>query len=253
MVKFEISITKRHLYALVGLVTALLLILPTASWASHTFTDVPDSNVFHDDISWLADAGVTLGCNPPANDQYCPGDTVRRDTMAAFMRRLAENKVVDAATAVQAQNADTATMADDSDLLDGKDSAEFLEQGDQFSVAWLKVDDDGTILSQSGGFTVTNLGIDFGTYQISHAAVDLQAVGFVGSSFNPSGSGTTPTSVSMYHSDPGTIIVNTKGTDGLTFTDHAFSLVFPLLDDTGAVPATPADIPKGSSGANQNQ
>jgi hypothetical protein len=96
MFKLEVSIRRRHLYALVGLVAALALIIPTATWAADKFTDVPDSNIFHDDITWLADAGVTLGCNPPTNDKFCPGSTVTREQMAAFMRRLADNQVVDA-------------------------------------------------------------------------------------------------------------------------------------------------------------
>lgn len=117
MVKFEISITRRHLYVLAALVAAVALIVPTAGWAADKFKDVPDSNIFHDDIGWLADNGITLGCNPPANDEFCPGENVRRETMAAFMRRLAKNKVVDAKTAVTAQ---------DADKLDGKDATDFL-------------------------------------------------------------------------------------------------------------------------------
>jgi hypothetical protein len=64
----------------------------------------------------MRDNNVTKGCNPPANDKYCPGTTVTREQMAAFMRRLAVNKVVDAKTAV---TADTATTANNADKLDG--------------------------------------------------------------------------------------------------------------------------------------
>lgn len=117
MVKFEVSITRRHLYALVGLIAVVAMAIPAAGWAADRFKDVPDTNVFHNDITWLADAGVTLGCNPPANDEFCPGDVVKRETMAAFMKRLAVNKVVDAATAV---------TAEDSDTLDGFDSSELV-------------------------------------------------------------------------------------------------------------------------------
>jgi hypothetical protein len=71
-------------------------LIPVGAVASHQFTDVPDSNIFHTDIAWLADNNITKGCNPPANDKYCPGTTVTREQMAAFMRRLAVNRVVDA-------------------------------------------------------------------------------------------------------------------------------------------------------------
>lgn len=77
-------------------IVALVVAAPTAVWASHQFVDVPDSHVFHDDIAWLADNGVTLGCNPPDNDRFCPDEEVTRGEMAAFMRRLAEGGVVDA-------------------------------------------------------------------------------------------------------------------------------------------------------------
>jgi hypothetical protein len=30
---------------------------------------------------------VTLGCNPPANDKFCPDDKVTRGQMAAFLTR----------------------------------------------------------------------------------------------------------------------------------------------------------------------
>jgi len=79
------------LAALVGALVAV----PIAVYASHQFTDVPNTNPFHADIDWLADAGVTKGCSTTA---YCPSDNVSREQMAAFMHRLAENQVVDAGT-----------------------------------------------------------------------------------------------------------------------------------------------------------
>jgi hypothetical protein len=57
---------------------------------SHRFSDVPNTNTFHADITWLADMGITRGCNPPANTEFCPKDPVTREQMAAFMRRLAD-------------------------------------------------------------------------------------------------------------------------------------------------------------------
>lgn len=80
---------------LVALVTVAVSV-PTAVWASHRFTDVPDSNVFHGDIAWLAENGVTLGCNPPGNTEFCPDESVSREQMAAFMHRLADSRSVDA-------------------------------------------------------------------------------------------------------------------------------------------------------------
>jgi hypothetical protein len=46
-----------------------------------------DGSVFENAIDRLRTAGVTQGCNPPANDRYCPDDFVTRGQMAAFLKR----------------------------------------------------------------------------------------------------------------------------------------------------------------------
>ncbi len=50
------------------------------------FTD-DNGSTFENDIEALAFAGVTLGCNPPANTKYCPTRSVARDEMASFFTR----------------------------------------------------------------------------------------------------------------------------------------------------------------------
>jgi hypothetical protein len=51
------------------------------------FADVPAGSTFADDVKRLAIAGITRGCNPPANTRYCPDDPVTRGQMAAFLDR----------------------------------------------------------------------------------------------------------------------------------------------------------------------
>jgi hypothetical protein len=46
-----------------------------------------DTSIHQADIQALAAAGITLGCNPPANDRYCPSDPVTRGEMATFLTR----------------------------------------------------------------------------------------------------------------------------------------------------------------------
>ena len=46
-----------------------------------------DDSVFESDIDKLAVAGVTAGCNPPTNDEFCPGELVTRGQLAAFLNR----------------------------------------------------------------------------------------------------------------------------------------------------------------------
>ena len=54
--------------------------------AGNLFID-DDSSIFQADIDRLAMAGVTNGCNPPANDRFCPTDAVTREQMASFIAR----------------------------------------------------------------------------------------------------------------------------------------------------------------------
>jgi hypothetical protein len=56
------------------------------------FSDARTS-VFASDIEWLSAAGITKGCNPPANDMYCPAGSVSRGQMAAFIRRAFEDLI----------------------------------------------------------------------------------------------------------------------------------------------------------------
>ena len=46
-----------------------------------------DGLPFEDDINSLAEARITLGCNPPTNNEFCPDSTVTRGQTAAFIVR----------------------------------------------------------------------------------------------------------------------------------------------------------------------
>ncbi|MGH8912736.1 MAG: S8 family serine peptidase [Acidimicrobiia bacterium] len=50
------------------------------------FTD-DSASIFQTDIDALASAGITHGCNPPANTMFCPERNVTRAEMAAFLHR----------------------------------------------------------------------------------------------------------------------------------------------------------------------
>ncbi len=60
---------------------------PRVEGVGSRFIDVPIGTLFFDDIEWLADQGITRGCNPPLNDRFCPDDNVTRGQMAAFLTR----------------------------------------------------------------------------------------------------------------------------------------------------------------------
>jgi len=102
----------RRLVSVAAIALLIVALIPIAVMAAGgQFVDDDDS-IFEADIEWLAAANVTKGCNPPVNDRFCPDSPVTRGQMAAFMHRLAENRVVDAAT------------------LDGVDSTGFVQSAE---------------------------------------------------------------------------------------------------------------------------
>jgi hypothetical protein len=98
--------------SIVVLLVVGALLVPAAVFASHQSTMSRTVTRSTPVASWMKDNNITVGCNPPANTNYCPDDNVTRGQMATFMKRLAENNVVDAAT------------------LDGIDSTGFIPTSD---------------------------------------------------------------------------------------------------------------------------
>ncbi len=93
-------------YGVVVLVVSAV-VGPAAAYAGDTYSDVPNTNIFHNDIDWMYENGITLGCNGP---NFCPKAAVTREQMSAFMHRLAISRVVNAATATMASTATNATL-----------------------------------------------------------------------------------------------------------------------------------------------
>lgn len=64
----------------------LVRALDLRSASDDHFTD-DDMSVHQGDINALFEAGITRGCNPPDNTNYCPERAVTRGEMAAFLSR----------------------------------------------------------------------------------------------------------------------------------------------------------------------
>ena len=78
----EYGFTVKAMDAVGNLSAGLMLDVTTAK----DFTD-DDFSIFEDDIEWLFSAGITKGCNPPTNDEYCPNDSLTRGQLAAMLNR----------------------------------------------------------------------------------------------------------------------------------------------------------------------
>ena len=59
---------------------------PDCSHFVGAFVD-DDGSIFERSIDWLAEEGITTGCNPPLNDRFCPERPVTRGEIAAFLVR----------------------------------------------------------------------------------------------------------------------------------------------------------------------
>ena len=70
----------------VALVAVGALVGATTALATHSFSDVPPTNPFHDDIAWLAENGIADGY---ADGTFHPGDPLSRQAAAAMLRRVA--------------------------------------------------------------------------------------------------------------------------------------------------------------------
>ena len=55
-----------------------------------------DQSVHEGSINALRAAGITKGCNPPANDRFCPSDSITRAQMATFLMRALDLPVTSA-------------------------------------------------------------------------------------------------------------------------------------------------------------
>lgn len=81
------STTGRRTLTIAVAATAVLVLLGgVAALAEHQFTDVPATHQFHDEISTVADAGITTGFSDGTFD---PTGAVSRQAAAAFIERSA--------------------------------------------------------------------------------------------------------------------------------------------------------------------
>ena len=214
--------------AVVAVFAAMVLALPLGVLASHQFSDVPNSNIFHGDIDALVDAGVTAGCG---SGKYCPNQAVTRGQMAAFMNRLGAL-------------APGKTPVVNADRLDGLDSSAFSRP--IFAV----VNSDGTLAR--GVATSSTLRQSAGTYRVTFTR-DVSDCAFTGTLGNAGGGFPPSGTVGIAFSDtatPNDIYVETRNTAG-ALTDASFHVDVACASDEGAVTGSGPD--PADSGTESNE
>ena len=123
----------RALMMILAVSAVAVLAAGVGAIAADRFGDVAPGHPHEDGIGWVADAGVTQGCED--GSVYCPDDEVTRDQMATFMHRLSGNDPdtppsVHAARADQAGHADSAGHASTADSATSADSADHASTAD---------------------------------------------------------------------------------------------------------------------------
>jgi hypothetical protein len=80
--------TRVHVVAILVLLAFPITAAGSSSAANTDFHDVSASSRFAQEIGWLAETGITMGCGD--GTRYCPNDPVTRAQMAAFLARFLE-------------------------------------------------------------------------------------------------------------------------------------------------------------------
>src|SRR6266540_3635778 len=76
--------TLRRSFIVTVFVALSLMLFSLGAFAFHDFSDVDSAAFYHDDVNWLKEMGITLGCG---GTLFCPNDPVTRGQMAAFLHR----------------------------------------------------------------------------------------------------------------------------------------------------------------------
>jgi hypothetical protein len=134
--------SKRRRAMQMAAVLVLLIAIPAS--ASHRFEDVSSRRTGHAEISRIAEAGITVGCNPPEQTRYCPDELVPRWQMAIFLDRTAGRSA--SATSV------TTLRSAGTGLLGGTPvTVDLLSGGEGSAVGQTTLDGTVTVTSDGAG------------------------------------------------------------------------------------------------------
>ncbi len=80
-------VTRGEMSALFKRALETSIVVDPATVDPARFTDTQDS-MFINSTAWLAASGITVGCNPPGNTNFCPDQYVTRGELAVFLKRI---------------------------------------------------------------------------------------------------------------------------------------------------------------------
>jgi hypothetical protein len=80
-------VTRGEMSALFKRAVEALIVVDPATVDSARFRDTQGS-LFINSTAWLAASGITVGCNPPDNTNFCPDQHVTRGELAVFLKRI---------------------------------------------------------------------------------------------------------------------------------------------------------------------
>lgn len=81
------TVSRGELAAMIHRGLADLIVIDQSEIDPNGFVDADDS-IFRADIAWMGAAGITKGCDPPSNDNYCPSLKLTRADVAVFLQRI---------------------------------------------------------------------------------------------------------------------------------------------------------------------
>lgn len=67
------SLVRTRRWTVVVVMSVLVGSIAAPSMGAEGFEDVPPGHTFAEDIEWLADQGITRGCNPPTKHPVLSG------------------------------------------------------------------------------------------------------------------------------------------------------------------------------------
>lgn len=234
---------------IVSVVVAILLAVPLTLYASHQFADVPNAHTFHEAITWMADNGITQGCNPPANTNYCPENPVTRGQMAGFMKRFYDNLVAGGGIGLG-----VSSRFQDSAPDNGNGVVAGLSMNLRIPAPGVLLVSGSLAMANSADLDLAACGINFGSPPNTAASsswreVDLRASEFV--TCDPVAAigvlpGAQPVRVVVSEALATTAALQGSLSAVLYTVDGAFGLLDNVEDATEARPLS--DAPKGSGG-----